>query len=275
MTLKFKLVGAIRAANLLGAADRCKFWLGKARVGARNRRFQREFPDFATPPSHLAFDAFNHADWSQYRASGMAHSAVFARAILAETPPSPALDVLEWGCGPGRLIRHMGSLLGERAGTITGTDYNEESVAWCRRNLCGIRFECNGLHPPLPFPDQSFDVVYNFSVFTHLSDSVQREWAAELKRVLRPGGLAVCTTHGDAYRYLLASEAERLRYESGDVVVQGNYSEGKKWFFAIHPEAYVRTELLGCFETVRRFPTEATDGVLQDFWIARKQAAAA
>ena len=107
-------------------------------------------------------------------------------------------------------------------------------------------------------------------MFTHLSEAVQLEWAQELHRVLRPGGLLACTTHGDAYRYLLASGAERARYEAGQLVVQGSYQEGKKWYFAVHPEAFVRGRLLSAFEGVRRYPTMPGDDMLQDVWLARK-----
>lgn len=48
-----------------------------------------------------------------------------------------------------------------------------------------------------PFPDSAFDVVYGISVFTHLSRESERFWLAELHRLLKPGGLAVMTVHGE------------------------------------------------------------------------------
>lgn len=270
--MKFQILRAIRATGLLGLADACKFRIGQARTHARNARFAAEFPGFATPPQHLAFDALNHVDWYSYRDSGLAHAGLFARILLDEFPGTARLDVLEWGCGPGRLIRHMPQLLGPRLASLTGSDYNAQSVAWCRANLPGIAFAENGLEPPLPFPGGAFDAVYNFSVFTHLSEAVQLAWAAELVRVLRPGGLLVCTTHGEAYRYLLAGREERARFDAGQAVVQGNYQEGRKWFFALHPEAFVRGRLLAGLAGVRRYAPAPSDRILQDVWIARKPA---
>lgn len=269
-SLKFQLVRMIRGAGLLQSADTFKFWLGRMRSGARNRGFAREFPGFATPPRDLAFDALNHVDWIAYRESGLRHAAMFARILGTVLGRGRALDVLEWGCGPGRLIRHLPALLGEPPSRFTGSDYNPESVAWCSANLPGIAFVENGLHPPLPFADASFDAVYNFSVFTHLSEAVQLAWAAELRRVLRPGGLLVCTTHGEAYRYLLTGADELRRFHAGLLVEQGNYTEGRKWFFAIHPEAFVRSKLLSGFDDVSRVVTRPEDRVLQDVWTARK-----
>jgi len=270
--MKFAIIRMLRATRLLRAADRCKYWLSCAKTHARNRRFERDVPGFPTPPQRLAFDALNHADWYSYRASGIVHAGMFARVIREAFPAETPIDVLEWGCGPGRVIRHMRELLGIRARTLTGSDYNPESIVWCRANLPRVTFVENGLYPPLPFPDRVFDVIYGFSVFTHLSESVQLDWAREHARVLRPGGLLVCATHGESYRHLLASQAECDRFEAGELVVQGIYEEGKKWFFAIHPESFVRGRLLADFSDVRRYLAPESDQIHQDIWLARKPA---
>lgn len=268
--MKFMLVQGVRATGLLKAADTVKYWLGRARSRARNAAFVQRHPDFATPPDELAFDAYNHVDWPAYRDSGLAHARLFARLMAAQPAAQGALQVLEWGCGPGRLIRHLQTLLAPREAALTGTDYNPLSIAWCRAHLGGIRFIENGLNPPLDLPNAAFDVVYNFSVLTHLSEAVQLAWVQELRRVLRPGGLLICTTHGDAYRYLLALDSERQRYDAGELVVQGGYQEGKKWFFAIHPERWLRERLFAGFSDVQRVVTTADDAIKQDVWVARR-----
>ena len=267
---KYLLIRALRATGLLKLADSCKFVLGRARVWPRNRRFRKRHPDFATPPRHLAFDALNHCDWQLYMDSGLQHARLFARIFREQLPADVPLQVLEWGCGPGRLIRHIATLSPDRELHLAGADYNPESIAWCRENFPGVEFVENSLNPPLPFPDGTFHAVYNFSVFTHLSESVQRDWVKELARVLKPGGLLVCTTAGDAYRYLLAAQSERAAYAAGRQVVQGKYREGRKWFMAISPEPFVREHLLAGFLDVRKVETLPQDGILQDVWIARK-----
>jgi SAM-dependent methyltransferase len=270
---KFLVVRTLRAMGLLRVADEVKFVFGRLRVWPRNRRFREHHPDFATPPRHLAFDALNHCDWQLYMDSGLQHARIFARIFRAQLPGGAPLKVLEWGCGPGRLIRHMAALAPERELQLSGADYNPESIAWCRANLPGIAFVENALNPPLPFPDATFDAVYNFSVFTHLSESVQRDWVRELSRVLKPGGLLACTTAGDAYTYMLAAQSERDDYAAGRQVVQGKYREGRKWFLAVSPEPFVRDQLLAGFVDVRKVQTFPADGILQDVWTARKPAA--
>ncbi len=266
---KYQAIGKIRDLGLLSLADRVKFELARVAVRSTNRAFRRSHPDFPVPPEDLAFDAFNSIDWRAYHDGGLQHAEVFADFIRREARGN-TLKVLEWGCGPGRIIRHMGSLLRDRDAALTGTDYNPRSIAWCRANLPGIEFVDNGLLPPLPFADETFDATYNFSVFTHLSGDVQLAWVRELWRVLKPGGLLVCTTHGEHYRYLFANTEEAARYDAGDVVIQARYGEGRKWFFAIHPPAYVRTTLLRGFEDVRMVQAPEPSALFQDIWVARK-----
>lgn len=270
---KFRLLHVLRALGLLRVADHAKFVFSQARVRSGNRRFIKQNPRFAVPPQHLAFDALNHVDWVRYQTSGLQHAGVFARIIRAQARQEGTLAVLEWGCGPGRLIRHLSDLLPGRSLEIIGADYNPESTAWCKAHLPGIRFVENALNPPLPLAEASVDVVYNFSVFTHLSEAVQLAWAQELQRVLKPGGLLICTTHGDNYRHLLSTLAEQRAYAAGRSVDQGQYREGRKWFLAIHPPAYVREQLLAGWQGVAQVPTEPGDGMLQDVWMARKPVA--
>lgn len=121
------------------------------------------------------------------------------------------LDLLDWGCGSGRVTAHFIDILKAR---VFGADIDAEAIAWCRRHLPEGHFEPVASEPPLPYPDQSFDVATACSVFTHLSRRHQDRWLAELARIIRPGGLLLATTHGQfAYRKALyqAGGAWRLR----------------------------------------------------------------
>ena len=272
--VKFQVIRLIRRAGLLRAADRCRFEVRRLRTASANRRFLASHPEFVPPPRDLAFDAYNHFLWSEYLAGGKRHAEFFTKIVTSAIPNGP-LRVLEWGCGPARITRHLPALYGSRLERLVATDYNPRTIDWCRRALPGIVFETNGLLPPLAVPDGAFNATFNFSVFTHLSREVQLAWVAEMLRVLSPGGIMVCTTQGLGFRHLLSSEQERAQFDAGQLVVQGHYKEGAKWFFAIHPEDYVRRELLAGFATVERIPTRVSDGLpeelaTQDFWLARK-----
>lgn len=267
---KFRLIWALRCMGLLKVADAGKFAVGLLREVPANRRFRKAHPDFATPPTHLAFDALNHFNWAAYLETGLQHAGLFARIIRSECPTGMPLEVLEWGCGPGRLIRHVSGMLTDHQVRLTGADYNPESVAWCRRHLPGIDFVENGLSPPLPLEGSRFDVAYNYSVLTHLSETMQRAWLLEMERVLKPGGLLICTTAGEAFRHLLTSDDEIEAFQQGRPIVQGGYREGRKWFLALHPETAVRDGLLAGWSDVRRIEVRADEGVPLDVWIARR-----
>ena len=166
--------------------------------------------------------------------------------------------------------RHMPEELGDRLGAVHGTDYNRQSIEWCRASLPGLSFQTNEFMPPLAYDTNSFDAVYCFSVFTHLSEEAQLAWADELLRVLRPGGVLICSTHGEGNAHLLASEAERADFAAGKMVIQGRYEEGKKWFFAIHPRAFVQHQLLKNFEDVALIQPRPEHNIDHDAWCARK-----
>ncbi len=149
------------------------------------------------------------------------------------------------------------------------TDYDPATIRWCRANIASVDFSSNGLEPPLPQEAASLDAVYCISVFTHLSGEVQRAWARELARVLRPGGALIASFHGDATRsYLLASE--RRRYDRGQLVVRGSAPEGKRIFTAYQPPAFVQSLLSRDFAIIKRQAQAIPSLGLQDLYVARK-----
>jgi SAM-dependent methyltransferase len=112
--------------------------------------------------------------------------------------------VLDFGCGAGRTLRHF--LAEAEQAEFVGCDIDDPSIAWLQANLCPPlqAFKTNET-PGLPQPGSYFDLVYAFSVFTHLSDH-WAGWLLELRRVLKPRGLLLAT---------FLSKAEWSRYSSG------------------------------------------------------------
>lgn len=108
--------------------------------------------------------------------------------------------VLDFGCGAGRIMRHWKDLRGP---SLHGTDYNPALVNWCARNLPFAEFKVNPLNGPLPYESDSFDLVYSYSVFTHLSNHLQGYWVGEMRRVLKPGGFLYVTLLGESYIHTL------------------------------------------------------------------------
>lgn len=103
-------------------------------------------------------------------------------------------SVLDFGCGCGRTLRWLDWLAGETS--LAGTDIDGECVDWCARNIPFAHFSRNASLPPLGFANGAFDFVYAISVFTHMTESAQDAWLAELQRVTRPGAILLLSTHG-------------------------------------------------------------------------------
>jgi ubiquinone/menaquinone biosynthesis C-methylase UbiE len=107
---------------------------------------------------------------------------------FAAFPSAHGRDVLEIGVGMG--ADHLEWAKAEPR-SLTGIDLTERAVEHTRRRLAlwGLRSDLFvGDAERLPFPDDSFDVVYSWGVLHH---SPRTDVAvAEVLRVLRPGGVA-------------------------------------------------------------------------------------
>jgi len=101
-------------------------------------------------------------------------------------------NVLDWGCGHGRVVRHFAG----RSGETWGVDIDAENVAWLEKNIGSVRAATVPLRPPTDLPEDHFDLVYGISVMTHLTLDVQEAWLRELRRITRPGGLVLLTFAG-------------------------------------------------------------------------------
>ena len=181
-----------------------------------------------------------------------------------ERPLETLGSLLDFGCGCGRVTRWWHDLDAE----VYGSDADARAVDWCRANLRFGHFAANGLAPPLRYDDASFDLVYAFSVLTHLTEDLQRPWLEELDRVLLPGGLLVLSTHGERYLERL-SPGERARFEAGELVVRWGGVAGTNLCTTFHPRAYLE-RLADGFELLEHVPEGATGNPHQDLSVLRK-----
>ena len=248
-----------RRLRLLPTLERAAFWRERARRREENAAFAAAHPGVAMPPLRWMHDMYAHASYRLYWDSGREHAAAMARLIAAHLGPGRHC-VAEWGCGMGRIVRH---LTGPHE--IAGFDYNPAAIRWCAGNLPG-RYAQNGLMPPLPTPDASLDAVFAVSVLTHLSGPAHEAWIAELARVLRPGGIALLTVHGEpAPGQLLPEEADR--FARGHFVERGRVKEGSRIYTAYQPDAFMRRLLVGVGFEVASDPEPAFG---QTLWVARR-----
>jgi SAM-dependent methyltransferase len=220
------------------------------------------------PPARLRAQVGpSHADASFFLNSGREHSELI-RDLLREAGTSVEdIDgMLDWGCGCGRVLRHWAAL--PNTG-LYGCDIDGRMVEWCARHLPFANVAVTDISPPLPYGSATFGLVYAFSVFTHLTEELQRAWMAECRRVLKPEGYLLFSTLGEHYASLdRLTESERDSFRNGNVVVLYERSAGTSLCSAYHPQQYVREKLGAGFDCVSF--RAAADAGRHDIHLLRK-----
>jgi SAM-dependent methyltransferase len=255
--VKRRLLRLLQRTGLIGPAFRTYERVVSVRPG---RPQPVEGPPL--PPRRLMVRVAGTADGDWFLRGGRAAY----DAIAAHVPLDEIDAVLDFGCGCGRVARYWSGF----AGTMSGSDVSEAAIEWCRSNLSFARFETNALAPPVAFADESFDLVYALSVFTHLTEELQLAWRDELRRVLRPGGRLLLTTHGRSYLPRLDA-GERDAFERGELVVRWSDLPGTNLCSAYHPEAYLRETFSQGFAFVELEPEGARGNPTQDLVLLRKE----
>jgi SAM-dependent methyltransferase len=129
----------------------------------------------------------------RFVASGTRIFATIERCIKTykRDKPIEALDILEFGCGVGRIALPFFHKYGRPNACV---DVSRASIEYLKKTIPGANPEPSVFQPPLRFADGSFDAIYSISVWTHLEPSKGDAWLLEMRRLLRPGGLALIST---------------------------------------------------------------------------------
>lgn len=132
-------------------------------------------------------------DWAERgRAEGMAEShAPFVRPVFERLSLSSDGAYLDIGCGNGYTVRWAASAAPE--GRAVGIDTSPGMIARARERsaeLPNAEFHVATFPADHPLEPGSFDVIFSMEVFYYLPDP--GAGLAEVRRLLRPGGVFAC-----------------------------------------------------------------------------------
>ena len=190
-------------------------------------------------------------------------------------PLVPESRVLDFGCGWGRIIRFfLKDVAPER---LVGVDRFSGARAASRQTNRWSRFVGCETLPPTDLEPESFDLIYAYSVFSHLSEESHLRWLAEFERLLRPGGILIVTTFPRAVLEGTSPEVAG-RFEPLDLALD-SYDRGE-YCYRVHrpddphygdtliPEAYVRANWGEHLAVLEYLPSP---GVAQNVVVCKKR----
>lgn len=198
----------------------------------------RRIPDLPGPIHPL--DPFFDPGLPEHYARSGAEGAALAAAHLEEAPAR----ILDFGCGHGRVLRHLAQRW--RKAEVVAADVDEDAVRFCAEQLGATPLVVSPrAAPPALLP--SYELIWAGSVFSHLAPEV---WAGRLRTLLAclaPGGQLVLTTHGPSCLehpelYAVPPPVEPARLEAEGVLFVP-YPWARDYGVTVVTEAYVRAAL--------------------------------
>jgi 2-polyprenyl-3-methyl-5-hydroxy-6-metoxy-1,4-benzoquinol methylase len=176
-------------------------------------------PQYMTTLSLLPSMASKEVQLSWTGAQGaqlLQQSLLFAKSLEAAFPRLTGRSLhnatmLDFGCGWGRLIRLM--LWFSHPDKIFGVDAWERSLELCAdHRVPGSLAQCDRVVKNLPFNDQQFDLIYAFSVFTHLSEEAAMAAQSAIRQRIKTDGLFVITIRPEEFWLSHPIYADSERY---------------------------------------------------------------
>lgn len=248
-----------------------------------SRLYQQTSPLFSSlPPNHLRVRVgvgnellFNHARHLTAGSSFWLGAALEGWFHLDD-------DIVDLGCGCGRYAQSLRDhdFYGRRySGTYTGVDIDREMLDWCSENFPARQFRfiasthasdsyrgtgtgATGID--LDIVDDSQDLVFSRSLFSHLLPTELEDYVSETARILRPGGFASMTFYSLDSPPPTLGNRHTFRHQVGIARVESEMQPTAA-------VAYHDSDLIAMFEGRGFDVLEVTDysGVWQQMLLAR------
>ena len=170
-----------------------RYWLADVAERDDEGRYARVLRDPWPLPDSRNREGYCAGDHIAYWLSGLSDFLKTAEAAARHGVEGGRF--YEFGGGTGRVYRHFAAQ--SDAWEVWSSDFRLSSVHWSLANFPpAVRVFANTSAPSLPLPEGAFDLVAAYSVFTHI-DEAETQWLLELRRILKPGGLAYLSVHDE------------------------------------------------------------------------------
>lgn len=160
--------------------------------------------DELIPPNGMLFDGSTTGE--EFKSVGEGFTQYF---LIAHAQLKPEEKVLDVGCGIGRNARVLANYLNQN-GSYDGIDIVPRGIEWCTEHYSkfpNFRFQLADVHNRhynpngkydaskyrFPYDDETFNLVFLSSVFTHMLPGDMANYFCEIARILRKGGRSVIT----------------------------------------------------------------------------------
>jgi SAM-dependent methyltransferase len=144
-------------------------------------------------------------------------ASLFLNYLFDQIPPDSlpkSAKILDFGCGWGRMLRLVKHNPAFEEFELFGADALPAILQLCARTIPEVWFSRTQLSPPTVYRSGIFDLIYAYSVFSHLSPENHLAWAQEFARITKPGGYVCVTTR--PRRHIDLCESYRLAASNDD-----------------------------------------------------------
>lgn len=171
-------------------------WPPFFRPGAQRPLSTRVHPDDQMLLHSLRHHRDANAAVSQYFNVALQQHFAARQILDALFPPAPqAVDVLDFACGFGRLVRFLSS--GDRPVRLAVSEIQPDALRFVADEF-GVEVLPSSMNPESFDPGRSFDFIWVASLFSHLPAALFQRWLARLHALLSPAGVLCFSVHDEA-----------------------------------------------------------------------------
>jgi len=254
--------------GLAGKLDRFLFRFTQFQQKRANELYRKKNPSIILPSDYDIYETYR-LRYQQFIEDGVL-AASEIREWTKDYLPDPMPVILDWGCGAGRIIRHLPIVY--PGAVLYGCDSNEERIQWNKSHIPGISFTTVNSFIPTPYSDSIFDLVYGISVLTHIDADQQGDWLNELARILKKDGILLISTQGDFYLPDLLPGEKRILAREG-IFTKSYPRHGHRMMSTYHNQNHFKKLVNPLFTILEYYPGNANPHKLggQDLWILKKK----